>query len=74
MGDKRITVRVEVTYPADDWRTLEELKAATVNGLSLVTESQGANGVWSVVLNAAVDPDPEPTLPDAPPGPEGVRR
>lgn len=67
MGDKRITVRAEVTYPAGDWRTLDELKAVTVNAVAAGAAESGANGTWSLVLNAAVDPDAEPTLPDPEP-------
>ena len=78
MGLKRITARIEITYPADDPRTLQELREETPEDLAgiIAVNDSGSGMVLAAYghLNAAVDPDPEPTLPDAPPGPEGVRR
>lgn len=68
MGLKRITARVEMTYPADDARSLEELRDATVVavGAALLSQYHETGPVLAAYthLNAAVDPDAEPTLPD----------
>lgn len=65
MGLKRITGRIEVTYPANDPRTLPELSAATRGHLlDLLPEGMGIPAFR--VLLAAVDPDPEPELPTEP--------
>lgn len=74
MGLKRIRAIMEMTYPADDPRTIEQLIADNPqdirDGLS-----GGESGTLASYqsMGGAIDPDPEPTLPDAPPGPEGVR-
>lgn len=65
MGLKRITARIEVTYLADDPRTLAELSAQTPDILRAVLPA-GMTLPAFRVLNAAVDPDPEPELPTEP--------
>ena len=70
MGLKRITARIEVTYPADDQRSLEELRAATpYNVKAGLTGDISGTLAGYTTLGASVDPDPEPTLPDPEPNP-----
>lgn len=71
MGLKRIVARVEMTYPADDTRTLEELRQETPDQVAaaLAGHEYGPSLAYYVHLNASVDPDPEPTLPDPVPDP-----
>lgn len=73
MGMKRVVAIIEVTYPADDTRSLEELRAAAPadirEGLTGFDPSQGTLAACSV-FNAYVDPDAEPSLPDGPSAPE----
>ena len=68
MGLKRITARIEVTYPADDPLTLAELAERTPGLLreALVEYAPEVGLPAFRVLNAAVDPDPEPELPTEP--------
>lgn len=66
MGFKRIVAIAEITYPADDPRTLDELREVTSQGIIAGTEQLGSNGHYVTIHNASVDPDPEPTLPDVP--------
>lgn len=70
MGLNRITARIEVTYPADDARTLEELteRAPVDVTLALGQYEDGPRLASYSLMNAAVDPDPEPTLPPVDPG------
>lgn len=73
MGLKRVTARIEVTYPADDPRTLEELSQDAPGKLqtALVGQYYETGPVLASYnhIGAAVDPDPEPTLPDPVPDP-----
>lgn len=75
MGLKRLRAIIEITYPADDERTLEQLIEDTPQGIT-----DGLSGGLSGTLAAyqsmggALDPDPEPTLPDAPSGPGELRK
>lgn len=73
MGLKRVTARIEVTYPADDPRTLEELRLETpvVLGAAVLAAYPGDGPRLASYnhIGAAVDPDPEPTLPDPEPDP-----
>jgi hypothetical protein len=63
MGMKRITGIVEVTYAADDPRTLEELLAAT--GGYLATEDGSLGQIAGFIgIRGSVDPDAEPSLPE----------
>lgn len=66
MGLKRVTARIEVTYPADDPRTLEELSQETPAYVSVALDQYGDGPRLASYnhIGAAVDPDPEPTLPD----------
>lgn len=68
MGLKRITARIEVTYQADDPRTLAELAERTPGLLREALASYAPQtGLPAFrLLLAAVDPDPEPELPDEP--------
>lgn len=68
MGLKRVTARIEVTYPADDPRTLTELSSTTPDILRAALAQVGGVAVLAGYnhIGAAVDPDPEPTLPDEP--------
>lgn len=72
MGLKRIVARVELTYPADDPRTLEELRNQAPVALTEALEGADPDTwlrlAYYAHLNASVDPDPEPTLPPADPG------
>lgn len=67
MGLKRVVAIIEVTYPANDPRTLDELKAAAPEdiraGLTGETPEAGTLAACSV-FNAYVDPDAEPSLPE----------
>lgn len=67
MGRKRVVAIIEVTYPADDPRTLGELKAAAPEdiraGLTGGIPEAGTLAACSV-FNAYVDPDAEPSLPE----------
>lgn len=67
MGMKRVIAIIEVTYPADDPRTLDELKAAAPAdiraGLTGGIPEAGTLAACSV-FNAYVDPDAEPSLPE----------
>lgn len=65
MGLKRITARIEVTYPADAEATLAELAAATPGFLGYGLGPENGELASFQLLNTGVDPDPEPTLPDA---------
>lgn len=66
MGFKRIVLLAEITYPADDPRSLDELKTVTKEGVVAGTAERGSNGHYVTIHNAGVDPDPEPTLPEEP--------
>lgn len=65
MGLKRVVAIIEVTYPADDSRSLEELRAATPYNVSAGLDG-GASGTLGAcsAFNAYVDPDAEPSLPE----------
>lgn len=69
MGNKRIVVIAEITYRADDERSLDDLRAITVDGIVNGTREAGSNGHYVTVHNASVDPDPEPSLPEPEPDP-----
>lgn len=77
MGLKRITGRIEVTYPADDPRTLAQLAEWTPSLLRealAVYAPQTGLPAFRLLL-AAVDPDPEPELPTEPvPGDQTGRK
>ena len=64
MGDKRVIVAMEVTYPGDDPRELGELTGVTARGMADGVAAQGATGVRVGVTGASVDPDPEPVAED----------
>lgn len=68
MGDKRIIFYAEVTYPGDDTRSWEQLKADTsvAVGVGLLDRAGGILRQITVT-GAAQDPDPEPTGPEVPP-------
>lgn len=68
MGLKRITGRIEVTYPANDPRTLAELSDIVRSDVTVALDQhpEGPRLGAFRVLNAAVDPDPEPELPAEP--------
>lgn len=73
MGKKRITYLAEVTYPAEDVRTLDELVALTMQGASDAATANGGVLARIAIQGASTDPDPEPTAEDlviAPPAPE----
>lgn len=62
MGLKRIMGQFEVTFPADDPRTLEELGAAVAGASDTGIRDAGGALARLTVVSAAVDPDPEPTI------------
>jgi hypothetical protein len=66
VGLKRIMAVVEVTYLADDTRSLDTLTQVTAQALSDGVVAQ--NGVLARIgiQGAAVDPDPEPSEPEVP--------
>lgn len=76
MGLKRIMFMAEVTYPADDARSLEELAIDTSTAVSngVGDPSVGGSVARLFVQSAAQDPDPEdsftPEPPPAEPSPE----
>lgn len=67
MGLKRVTAYVESVYPADDARSFEELKAATVTGYRDGVATQGGTLASMAITGASQDPDPEPVAEDVPP-------
>lgn len=69
MGLKRIMAVVEVTYPADDSRGMDTLVAMTTQALSDGLLGYGGTMARIGISGAAVDPDPEPTVPDPVPPP-----
>lgn len=64
MGLKRIVAIAEITYPADDPRTLDELREVTRQGIIDGTAALGSNGYYVTIHNATVDPDAEPSIPE----------
>lgn len=66
MGLKRISVMTETVYPADDPRSLDDLKTATVIGFGLGVAQESGQLVRGTVIGASTDPDPEPTEPEQP--------
>lgn len=66
MGLKRIMAVIEVTYPADDTRSLETLTAVTAEAVSDGAVQHGGTLARIGITGAAVDPDPEPTVPEEP--------
>lgn len=63
MGLKRIMAMIEVTYPADDPRSLDELKVVTRVGVDDGVVAGGGQLASWAGTGAAVDPDAEPSLP-----------
>lgn len=61
MGLKRITAIIEVTYPADDARSFDQLHQSARE-----TAAFGDGGTLAayVAINGSVDPDAEPSLPE----------
>ena len=68
MGLKRIMFMAEATYPADDARTFEELKAGTAMAVAGGVDAIGGNVARVAITGAFTDPDPEISLPDPPDG------
>lgn len=68
MGLKRIMGQFEVTFPADDPRTLGELAGAAGGGLARGVLEEGGTLARIAVVSAASDPDPEPTIETLEPG------
>lgn len=66
MGLKRIMAVIEVTYPADDTRSLDTLTAVTAVAVADGTLAQNGTLARIGITGAAVDPDPEPTAPEEP--------
>ena len=69
MGLKRIMAVVEVTYPADDSRDLDTLASVTAQAVADGVLEHGGTLARIGISGAAVDPDPEPTVPDPVPPP-----
>lgn len=70
MGLKRIMFQAEAVYPADDSRELDTLKAVTAEALSDGLIQHSGSLARITVVSAAVDPDPESTVPTPLPEPE----
>jgi hypothetical protein len=64
VGLKRITFQAEVTFPADDTRSLDELKSATAQGVASGAADQGGTLARVGITGASQDPDPEPVAED----------
>lgn len=69
MGLKRIMAVVEVTFPADDSRDLDTLTSVTAQAVADGALAHGGTLARIGISGAAVDPDPEPTVPDPVPPP-----
>ena len=63
MGLKRVYALAEITYPADDPRTLDELKETSKLVIGGETAQGGTIAAW-LPISASVDPDAEPSLPE----------
>lgn len=66
VGLKRIMALVEVTYAADDTRDLNTLTQVTAQAISDGVVAQNGTLARIGIQGAAVDPDPEPTVPEEP--------
>lgn len=67
MGLKRIMAQIEVTFPADDSRSLDTLTAVTTQAVSDGVLAHGGTLARIGIAGAAVDPDPEPSTDPVPP-------
>jgi hypothetical protein len=66
MGAQRVRIRAgEVVFPEDTFPDLETAKDAVRSALLAEAVEYGGD-VPVLFLDAAYDPDPEPTLPDEP--------
>jgi hypothetical protein len=66
MGAQRVRIRAgEVVFPEGTFPDLEQAKHAVHSALLAEVEEYGGD-VPVLFLDAAYDPDPEPTLPDEP--------
>lgn len=72
MGLKRIMAVIEVTYPADDSRSLDTLTQVTATAVSDGAVNHGGVLARIGITGAAVDPDPEPSADDGVPATEPV--
>lgn len=66
MGKKRVTGLVEITFPADEPRTVEELKLVSRNAMEIGLSGDNGTLAAFAVTSAFTEPDPEPSFPDAP--------
>lgn len=64
MGLKRLCIALEVTFPEDDARTLDELTGATAQAIGDGVLAIDGTLARISVLSAAVDPDREPSVDD----------
>lgn len=62
MGLKRIMGQFEVTFPADDPRTLDQMAEDVPAMLAVGVEQNGGTMARVAIVSVAVDPDPEPTI------------
>lgn len=67
MGLKRITLQAEIVYPADDERSVDELKTAAVTVIAAGVMNDGGAVARAAVVGASQDPDPEPVAEDVVP-------
>ena len=69
MGLKRIMGQFEITFPADDPRSLDDLAAGAGGLMAVGVQAAGGNLARVRVLGAAHDPDPEGRAEDVVPPP-----
>lgn len=67
MGLKRIMFTAEVTYPADDTRSLDTLVSVTAVAVSDGLLAQNGTLARIQIAGAAIDPDPEGSADDVVP-------
>lgn len=64
MGLKRLGIALEVTYPEDDPRTLDELGSVTAQAIGDAMVQQQGTLAMIRILSSSVDPDPEISVDD----------
>lgn len=64
MGLKRIAAIIEVTYPEDDGRTLDQLRLFTQEAVAEGVQGYTGTLAAYAVTAAFIDPDAEPSLPE----------
>jgi hypothetical protein len=69
MGLKRIMGQFEITFPADDARSLDDLYVLSSEMLAVGVQAAGGTLARVRVLSAAHDPDPEGRAEDVVPPP-----